>query len=97
MCPMKWYEQAFSGEPGVGQQMGVLETLQSNLIDTVAGPVTEKKGGTSKGNAAAGGDGSGGQKPLQEAEIKTADRAGAGILTTLVLIWVIGGLWWMMI
>ena len=95
---MKWTDNGKNdGTWGVGQQMGALEILQSNLIDTVGGPASKDKGGISKGNPSAGGDGSGGARPLQQADIKTADRAGAGILTTLVLLWIIGGLWWMMI
>ena len=98
LCGMKWYEGGkYDGTKGVGQQMSSLEAVQVNLIDEVGGPKGNKTGGKSKGNAGAGGTGSGGVKPLHENEIKTADRAGAGILTTLVLIWVLGGLWWMLI
>ena len=76
--------------------MGVLEVVQGNLIEKVSGPVTNKTGGTSKGDPAAGGDGSGGSNPILEQDIiETKDRAGAGIITTIVLVWVIGGVWWM--
>ena len=98
LCGMKWYENGkYDGTFGVGQQMSSLEAVQVLLIDEVDGPRSNKTGGKSKGNAGAGGTGSGGVTPLHTNEIKTSDRAGAGILTTLVLIWVLGGLWWMMI
>ncbi|KAL9131421.1 MAG: hypothetical protein Q9217_000635 [Psora testacea] len=94
-CGMKWTENGkWDGTQGVGQQMGVLEVVQSNLIDQSAGPVTNKTGGTSKGNPAAGG-GATTDPVLPKDVIDTKDRAGAGILTTLVLVWVVGGIWWM--
>ena len=80
---------------GVGQQMSALEVIQGNLIAQVPIPVTNKTGGTSQGNAAAGG-GSGSANPaLSLNTITGKDKAGAGVLTTLVLISVIGGAWWM--
>lgn len=95
MCGMKWTDNGkWDGTKGVGQQMGVLEAIQGNLIASVAGPVTNTTGGTSKGNAAAGG-GSGGTPTIPQKTIQTSDRAGAGILTALVIIWLLGGIWWM--
>ena len=80
---------------GVGQQMSALEVIQANLIDQVSGPVTNQTGGTSKGNAGAGGGSTGSNPTVPASPIQTKDRAGAGIITALVAIWVIGGIWWM--
>ena len=81
---------------GVGQQMGALEVIQANLIDQVPVPVTNNTGGTSKGDPGAGGGGSSSSNPaLSQDPITGKDKAGAGVLTTLVLISVIGGAWWM--
>ena len=81
---------------GVGQQMSALEVIQANLIDLVPVPVTNKTGGTSQGNVAAGGGLGGSSNPaLSQNPITGRDRAGAGVLTTIVLISVIGGAWWM--
>ena len=97
MCGMQWTEGAkWDGTTGVGQQMGALSVIQANLITKAAAPVSSKTGGTSKGDASAGtgvtNEANNGQ-PLMT--ITKKDKAGAGILTTLVLIGVIGGCWWM--
>ena len=56
MCGQKWTAGAtWDGTMGVGQQMSALEVVQANLIDLVPVPVTNKTGGTSQGNPAAGG------------------------------------------
>jgi len=93
-CGAKWTTGAFDGDVGPGQQMSALEVIQSNLIDYVQGPVSNFTGGTSTGNnlAGTGGDHSP-QAPL--APISTGDRAGAGILTALVIVSVLGCAWWM--
>lgn len=93
-CGTKWTTGNWDGAYGVGQQMNALEVIQSNLIDKVGGPVGNKTGGTSVGNPAAG---TGGDSNPTEPQsiITTGDRAGAGILTALVLIGLVGGAWWM--
>ncbi len=99
MCGMKWTNGAnWDGTQGMGQQMGALSVIQANLIDQVFVPVTNKTGGTSQGNAnAGGGSGKGGSSnPSYLTEtIGSKDRAGAGVLTTLVLMTLVGGAWWM--
>jgi len=97
MCGQKWTQGAqWDGTMGVGQQMSALEVIQANLIDLVDVPVTNKTGGTSQGNAGAGGSSGGSSNPLLDTGAVTGkDKAGAGVLTTLVLISVIGGAWWM--
>ena len=98
MCGMKWtMGKVWDGTQGVGQQMGALSVIQANLIDQVSVPVTNKTGGTSQGNAAAGGGGgiSNNNPALSQNVITQGSRAGAGILTTLVLLSVIGCSWWM--
>lgn len=98
MCGMKWTMGAtWDGTQGVGQQMGALSVIQANLIDQVSVPVTNKTGGTSEGNAAAGGGGgvSTSNPALSQDVITQGSKAGAGILTCLVLISVIGCSWWM--
>lgn len=97
MCGLKWTNRAtWDGTSGVGQQMSALEVIQSNLIQQVAGPVTNSTGGTSVGNPLAG-SGSDDTVPLGYGDTTTGDRVGAGFLTTIVLIGVLGGAWWMII
>lgn len=95
MCGAKWTSgPTWDGTQGVGQQMSALEVIQANLINRVSGPVTNSTGGTSVGNPAAGGP-SNANPTLPQSAIQTRDRAGAGILTTLVLVLSVVGIWWM--
>lgn len=93
-CGLRWtMGPQWDGSYGVGEQMSALEVIQSNLIAKVVGPVTNSTGGTSKGNPAAGTGGD--ASPIGTPDVTTGDRVGAGFLTTLVLVGVLGGAWWM--
>jgi len=94
-CGMKWTVGAFDGNLGVGEQMSALEVIQSNLIDQVEGPVTEVSGGTSKGDPTAGTESAIGPDDLHKNEISAADKAGAGIVTVLVVLFMTVGAWWL--
>lgn len=94
-CGNKWTVPTWDGSYGVGEQMSALEVIQSNLITTVGGPVTNATGGTSKGDPSAGTGGDVSPVALHTGQIKTGDRVGAGLLTALVLVGVLGGAWWM--
>lgn len=91
-CGMRWTTGSWDGQTGVGEQMSALEVFQSNLIDGVRGPLSQGRGGISKGDPTAG---TGGDVILPMKPITTGDRAGAGILTALVLVGVLGGAWWL--
>lgn len=82
-CGFKWASGKYDGKTGAGQEMSVLAAVESLLIPEAKSPVTDKDGGTSKGNPNAGGGGDTAQKAVKP--ITTADKAGAGILTLLVL------------
>ncbi|KAJ5671435.1 Six-hairpin glycosidase [Penicillium longicatenatum] len=94
-CGLKWTEQKWDTTTDFGQQMAALEVIQANLITKVAAPVTSDDGGTSKGDPSAGG------KPPQPTPdalsypITTGDRAGAGILTAMMMITVGGSAGWL--
>ncbi|GAM82862.1 hypothetical protein ANO11243_008480 [Dothideomycetidae sp. 11243] len=94
-CGTKWTASTWDGTYGVGQQMSALEVIQSLLIDSVPGPLTNKTGGTSVGDPAAGTGGDSSNPAAPTKPITTADRAGAGIVTFLVLVGLLGGAWWM--
>lgn len=102
-CGTRWYEGTWDGTYGVGQQMNALEVFQSNLLELVPPPLSNSTGGTSKGNPNAGtgsdpaggaGGGGGRGRAGSNNPITTGDRAGAGILTTLVVVFVLGGAWY---
>lgn len=76
---------------GAGEAINVLAAVSSLLVDETKSPVTNKTGGTSKGNPGAGLGG--GYEPRQYKPIKMADKAGAGVLTALVA----GGITYMLV
>ncbi|KAF2015654.1 glycoside hydrolase family 76 protein [Aaosphaeria arxii CBS 175.79] len=95
-CGMQWYVKGFDGHGGVGQQMSALSVISANLIGEVKGPYTKDDGGTSKGNPAAG---TGDEDPTVRDDRKatTADKAGASIVTILVVVFVVGGGYWLVL
>jgi mannan endo-1,6-alpha-mannosidase len=99
MCGLNWRIGKFDGLSGVGQQMAALETIQSNLISQVSGPLTNSTGGTSQGDPAAGTSGSNSAAGVgaDTGEVTTGDKVGAGFLTTVVLMILIGTIWWMIV
>ncbi|KAF2745963.1 glycoside hydrolase family 76 protein [Sporormia fimetaria CBS 119925] len=93
-CGLRWWQNGVNdGSFGPGEQMAAMEVMQNLLIDEVPGPVTENTGGLSKSDPAAGSQAE--VQPVEFDELTTGDRAGAGILTTVVLVGVLGGAWWM--
>ncbi len=95
VCGLHWTQGAtWDGVTELGAQMAALEVIQVNLVDQVSGPVTNATGGTSRGDPAAGTNSAGAAPPVLNT-ITTADKAGAGILTFMVLSMVLGGGWWM--
>ncbi|KAJ5053800.1 uncharacterized protein L3040_000091 [Drepanopeziza brunnea f. sp. 'multigermtubi'] len=93
-CGMRWtMGDTWDGGYGVGQEMAALEVIQSNLIAQVAGPLTNLTGGTSIGDPNAGGNSR--NVPTQTGPVTKGDRAGVGILTTVVLFGFCGMIWCM--
>lgn len=93
-CGFKWASGTYDGKTGAGQEMSVLAAVSSLLVGAGKPLVTDKTGGTSKGDPNAG-SGSGDNLQRQYQPITTADRAGAGILTFIVLATTCGGFIWM--
>ncbi|KAI4135139.1 MAG: hypothetical protein LQ347_000927 [Umbilicaria vellea] len=104
-CGRKWYQATWDGKYGVGlltnrpsEQMSALSIVQANLISKVPPPVTANTGGHSQGDPSAGGGGDKAQLGGAYTDrISTGDRAGAGILTALVLVgllWMLGWMLW---
>ncbi|KIX93751.1 uncharacterized protein Z520_10657 [Fonsecaea multimorphosa CBS 102226] len=96
-CGLQWYTGQFDGSTGVGEQMSALEVIQSNLVTQVAPPVTQNSGGTSKGDPNAGTQSPIGPQDLNKEVVTTADKAGAAILTVLLILFIVGGAWWMVL
>lgn len=83
-CGFSWLENStWDGNYGVGEQMNAMSIVMTQLLDSAPAPYTSASGGSSTGKADAGASDS--SKIQQVAAITTGDRAGAGILTALVL------------
>ncbi|KAF1953452.1 glycosyl hydrolase family 76 protein [Byssothecium circinans] len=94
-CGNRWYWKGYDGNGGVGQQLAALSVISSNLITVAQPPKNINTGGNSKGDP---GLGTGGSKQLPTTprpDITAADKAGASILTLLVLGAMFGGSWWL--
>lgn len=76
--------------------MAVLEVVQSNLVDYVAGPATAETG-ISEGDPTAGTHSPVGPDDLNRHPMSTTDRAGAAIMTVMVCIMVIGTMLWLVV
>ncbi|KAK6584264.1 hypothetical protein PZA11_003994 [Diplocarpon coronariae] len=95
-CGLSWSKgEIWDGTSGVGQQMAAISALFVNLLPLkeITAPVTNATGGTSIGNPNAGA-----HSVMDLTGIKPPsgnDRVGAGIATTIVLLWVMGMFGWM--
>ncbi|QSS63153.1 glycosyl hydrolase [Histoplasma capsulatum] len=93
VCGLRWsHQDKWDGDQGVGEQMAAMEVLQNNLVDLVAGPA-DAKTGISKGDPNAGERV--GSRPVEFSEITTGDKVGAGFVTSIILLAVLGGAWWL--
>ncbi len=98
MCGLKWTKgAAWDGTQGVGQQMSALEVIISTQIARTPPPFTNTTGGTSVGNSNAGAGSVGTTNGLTNNPATVGDRAGAGMLTAVLLIALVGGVAWMVI
>ncbi|CAG8956716.1 hypothetical protein HYFRA_00012260 [Hymenoscyphus fraxineus] len=90
-CGLRWDTGAFDGSNGVGEQMAALEVVQGNLVGQAKDWASRVKGtGNSTENNDAGAT-SQTAATLLNKPITTKDRVGAGFLTALVMIGVVGG------
>lgn len=95
-CGFSWSKQsAWDGTVGVGQQMAAMSVVFVNMLalEDIKAPVTNGTGGTSVGNPDAGAKST--DNPQAPKPVTGADRAGAGILTTILLVGAAGMFGWM--
>jgi len=74
--------------------MAALSVIGTNLLTPDMAPLTKSTGGTSASDPEAGTTSPNTQPDAPTTPITTSDRAGAGILTFLIIVGVIGGAWW---
>lgn len=90
MCGLKWDTGKWDNNTGVGQQMAAMEVVLANTIQHSRPPVTDWAGGTSVGDPGAGGADVG-RKNRVFPPISTAEKAGAYVLTVLVVLALLTG------
>lgn len=95
-CGENWSLRTFDNNYGLGEQMSVLEVLMAAIAKEFPAPYTSDNGGSSKSNPLAGTD-SEVNLNKNQINVKGKDRAGAGVLTAIVLSIVLGGAIWMAI
>ena len=86
VCGFRWTKPAFDGHVGAGQEMNVLAALSSLLVaePEAISPVTDDAGGTSVGDVLAGAEAAESlHVPFEP--LGTGDKAGAGILTAVIV------------
>ena len=76
--------------------MSALSVLGATQITAAMIPVTKDTGGTSKGDPSAG-QGTSATPVGKVKKITSADKAGAGILTVLVIVGIVGGSLWIIL
>lgn len=97
MCGFYWtkgefVDPAVDETSGAGERMNVLAAVSSLLIGEAAPPVTNTTGGISAGDPDAG---TNSHDVPEERAITARDRAGAGILTFLILGGALAAFVWM--
>ncbi|EMR62175.1 putative glycoside hydrolase family 76 protein [Eutypa lata UCREL1] len=91
-CGFHWSTGTFDGAIGAGQQMNVLGALTSIMTQHNPVPLSNSTGGTSQGDFNAGSD----ETSLPTfRDLTTGDRAGAGILTALMIAGACSAFAWM--
>ncbi|KAG9528260.1 mannan endo-1,6-alpha-mannosidase, partial [Aureobasidium melanogenum] len=104
ICGQEWNTTVWDGTYGVGQEMSALAVIQSLMLDVhtenaFTPPLTTSTGGNSTSNPSAG-TGSTGPKfqpSIFTRTITTGDKAGAAILTIVVVSTIIGGSLWLVL
>lgn len=95
-CGINWSYGGWDGWYGLGEQMSALEVIQNTLVLRVAAPLTNSTGGTSQGNPNAGLS-SRETSNKNEIIVSQKDKAGAGVLSAIVLAIFVGISVWVLI
>lgn len=94
-CGFRWTTSSYDGDTGAGQEMNALGALMSVMItlEPLTAALTNDTGGTSVGNAAAGVGST--VTTTNYGPVTAGDRAGASILTIIVISGIVSMLVWM--
>lgn len=95
-CGLDWTKGSNDGYYGLGEQMNALEIMSNLLIHDRPAPLTANTGGTSEGDASAGLNSTTTNVLENKLKITQGDRAGAAIVTAVILGIFVGGAVWML-
>ncbi|KAF5102570.1 hypothetical protein D0Z00_000280 [Geotrichum galactomycetum] len=93
-CGLDWSHDGWDGYYGLGEQMSALEVMQNRLVWTRPPPLTEDTGATSVSNGSAG-TVQAERRVITHLTLGNKDKAGAGVITALVLIFLLIASWWL--
>lgn len=93
-CGLDWTLGSNDAEYGLGEQISALEVFTNLLIHERDAPYTNVTGGTSTGDASAGLDSTNSTLADTSLNITGKDKAGAGVITAVILaVLTAGGVW----
>lgn len=95
-CGADWTANGWDEKLGLGEQMSALEVILSTIHKDFPAPLTIDTGASNNTNTEAGLD-TQDHTNNNELEIQGKDKAGAGVLTAIVLAIVCGGAVWMVL
>lgn len=95
-CGLNWQKNGWDGMYGLGEQMSALEVINSLLFDERPAPYTQYNGGSSVGDVNAGLNATTRNVLENDLNISSGDRAGAAIVTAIILSILLGGSIWML-
>lgn len=98
---MRWTDTGFFDDgalqpAGVGPQMTALNVISVLNVDRVPPPYSSKTGGTSQGNPGLGVGNDDTRLPIYQKDITTGDKAGAAIVTIIMVALTLGGAYWLL-
>lgn len=96
-CGLNWAVDGWDGKYGLGEQMSALETMLYVIYDDHPAPYTSDNGGTSESNPEAGLNVQTTMVNRNKLDITSGDKAGAGVLTAVVLGLMLGVSIWMVL
>jgi hypothetical protein len=77
--------------------MSAMSVIGANLINPSMMPLTLRTGAKSTSDPSAGGNNNNALPSVLSDQVTTADKAGAGICTVLMVAIVVGGAWWLVV
>lgn len=93
-CGLNWFKGSWDGQYGLGEQASALEIMNQLLIHERPPPLTEKTGGSARGDPNAGLNVSTTNVLQKKLTITGSDKAGAGVITAVVIgVLVLGSVW----